>query len=243
MPTSRTGPSPDTRRLQNQCVAQSLRQSARHRRPPAPGACDPALFFGCSPGSRGPAGFRPGGSPSVRVVFYPCKSGNDLAGASAPCTAPRRSASRRRCPPPPGDVVVRQQRRPDVVRCHPMPRCPARRIPRAHDRAGDGPACWHGGREVADEFGAILVLVVSDSLPPPGLSKHSPGMHEPGALPPGQIERACCTRASVRRAPAGRANEQSAQRPACGPVVTTDPTASVASPDDCRQPRRALRGS
>ena len=67
----------------------------------------------------------------------------------------------------------------------------ARRIPRAPDRAGDGPAYWHGGREVAEEFGAILVLVVSDSLPP-GLSKHSPGMHEPGALPPGQIERVCC---------------------------------------------------
>ena len=118
MPASRTGPSPDTRRLQNRCVAQSVRQSARHRRPPAPRASDPALFFGCRPGSRGSAGFRPGRSSSVREwSLIHGKTGN------------------------------RQQRRPHMVPCHPLPRCPARRIPRTHAHAGGGPACWRGGRE------------------------------------------------------------------------------------------------
>ena len=74
-----------------------------------------------------------------------------------------------------------------------------------------GSACRLGGRDVADELGAVLVLVVSVSALLPGRWKDSPGMHEPGPLPPVQCQ-LVCTRATVRRAPAGRASEQSTQR-------------------------------
>ena len=137
------------------CVAQSLRQSARHPRPPAPRASDRR----CS---------------SAAVLARAARLVSGLAD---------------RLPSESGLLIHgktgnRQQRRPDspdMVSCHPLPRCPARRIPRTHAHAGGGPACWRGGREGADELGAILVLVVSDSLPPPGLSEHSPGMHGPSA--------------------------------------------------------------